>query len=78
MKLPLLFFLLPLCSVAQTMVNGHLFPQQQVNEALQKAWEQKDNAQPGNGAYHETGGAYHSGIIAATGRRNENSPIINA
>ena len=38
-----LFLLLPFIIRAQGLVNGQPFPQQQVNEALQKAWEQHNN-----------------------------------
>ncbi len=38
-----LFLLLPFLTRSQGLVNGQPFPQQQVNEALQKAWEQHNN-----------------------------------
>jgi len=62
MKLPLLLLLLPVFSQAQTLVNRHPFPQQQVNEALQKGWEEKDYALPITGAPEKTTAASPSGI----------------
>jgi len=46
MKLFAFLLLVPFLSNAQSRVIGHPFPQQQVNEAIQKAWEQKDNPIP--------------------------------
>ena len=47
MKLFSLLLLIPIFCVAQTRVNEHTFPQQQINAAIEKAWEEKDNPIPG-------------------------------
>ena len=62
MKPILLLLLLPVFSVAQSLINGHPFPQQQVNDALQKAWKGKNIAPPGTGVHNEINSVFHSGI----------------
>ena len=62
MKLLTFLLLIPFFSPAQHSVNSHPFPQQQVNEALQKAWEQKDNAIPTATAPVRPLNAHPSGI----------------
>lgn len=62
MKLPLLLLLFPVFIHAQTLFNGQPFPQQQVNAALQKAWEEKDNALSCTSTQTQTGAATPSGI----------------
>ena len=61
-KLLLLFLLLPALSRSQGLVNGQPFPQQQINEAVQKAWEQKDNPIPTGPSTGQEGKAHPSGI----------------
>ena len=46
MKLLPLLLLLSFFSNAQNLINGQPFPQQQLNEAIQKAWEQSGNPLP--------------------------------
>ena len=58
MKL-LLLLLLPVFVQAQNLINGQPFPQQQLNDVIQKASQQKDPAPSLAGAHGE---AYHSGI----------------
>lgn len=62
MKLFTFLLLIPFLCNAQNSVKGHPFPQQQVNEALQKAWEQKDNPIPMPSAAARNGNAHPSGI----------------
>ena len=62
MKPLLLLLLLPFFSQAQNLINGYAFPQQQVNEAMQKAWVQQNQVPPDNGTYNVTNAAPHSGI----------------
>ena len=62
MRSLLLLLLLPVFVQAQNLINGHPFPQRQVNEALQKAWVEKSNALPGSARHDEASGAFHSGI----------------
>ena len=59
MKQLLLILLFPVFAQAQNLINGQAFPQRQVNDAIQKAWLQKDQASSLAGTHHE---AYHSGI----------------
>ena len=44
MKHLLLILFFPFFAQAQNLINGQTFPQQQVNEAIQKAWLQKGQA----------------------------------
>lgn len=62
MKQLLLLLLLPVFNQAQNLINGRPFPQKQVNEAIQKAWEEKERALPGSAPNNETSSAFHSGI----------------
>jgi hypothetical protein len=62
MKLLLLLLLIPVFCQAQNLINGRPFPQQQVNEAVQKAWGEKERALPDAGTHSEPGSASHSGI----------------
>lgn len=62
MRLIYFLLLLPVFGQAQNLINGHPFPQQQVNEALQKAWEEKNIVPSGTDANNGTSGSLHSGI----------------
>ena len=62
MKSHLLLLLFPVFSQAQNLINGQPFPQQQVNEAIQKAWEEKNNTPPSLGVRNETSSTFQSGI----------------
>ena len=62
MKLFTFLLLIPFLSNAQSRTNAHPFPQQQVNEAIQKAWEQKDNPIPTGPAAARPQNAHPSGI----------------
>jgi len=62
MRSLLLLLLLPVFVQSQNLINGHPFPQQQLNEALQKAWAEKNIAAPFTRTHDEANTAKHSGI----------------
>ncbi|HWB62571.1 MAG TPA: T9SS type A sorting domain-containing protein [Chitinophagales bacterium] len=62
MKLLLLVLLFPVFSHSQSLIKGHYFPQQEINEALQKAWEENKNALPVNALPKQYTAVQPSGI----------------
>ena len=62
MKPLLLLLLLPVFSRAQSLINGRPFPQQQVNEAIQKAWEEKNRGPALSGTNNVASGVPLSGV----------------
>ena len=62
MKLLLLFLLLPFFNHAQTAVNPHPFPQQQINADIQQAWLNRNNPIPAPNTPGKTGSPAPSGI----------------
>ncbi len=74
MKLPLLLLFLPVFIQAQTLFNGQPFPQQQVNQAIQKAWEQKEKSVSCAGSQTQTGAASPSGIYQLLQQKGNTPP----
>jgi hypothetical protein len=62
MKLFPLLLLLPFFNQAQGVVNRQPFPQQQINELMQKVWENKNNEQPAVNVPEGTANTNPSGI----------------
>ena len=76
MKLFTFLLLIPFFSHAQGLVNGQPFPQQQVNEAIQKAWQQKDNAIPVPATQAQPAKAQHSGIYNLLTQQTTATPTL--
>ena len=62
MRFFILVLLLPFFGNAQQRDNGRPFPQQKINEAIQKAWEERDNPIPVANTQAQPGKASPSGI----------------
>jgi hypothetical protein len=75
MKLALFIFLIPMFGLAQTTVNSLYFPQQEINDALQKAWQQHAVAPACTGSCVQAGPGSSSGIYQLLQQRNSDNAV---